>query len=149
MILDLIVKNIIPYIRRERGIKQNDMAKALGVTPSYLCKVERGVMDPSAEFVESCSKYLKTSSDILFPKKIDRKNIAKRTENCPNKLWSVRQKLGMKQTELARMLDCSPSYLSKVEKGHQSPPLDFCKKCAKILKVRESELFPANCCGKK
>jgi transcriptional regulator with XRE-family HTH domain len=53
----------------------------------------------------------------------------------------VRQEKGIKQYELARQLECSPSYLSKVEKGLQRPNDRFRKRCAKILRVKESELF--------
>ncbi|NMB64064.1 MAG: helix-turn-helix domain-containing protein, partial [Spirochaetes bacterium] len=34
---------MILYYRRKKNIKQVDMAKALHVSPSYLCKIERGV----------------------------------------------------------------------------------------------------------
>ena len=34
------MKNHIYMLRKKRGIKQYDMARALGVSPSYLSKIE-------------------------------------------------------------------------------------------------------------
>ncbi len=136
------MKNIIPYLRRQKGIKQADMSRALEVSPSYLCKVENGTMHPSKNFMLKCAEYLEVDIEVLFSKNISKEKIFNISKNLNNKLWSIRKKKGIKQVELARKLDCSPSYLSKIEKGHQSPSEEMRKKCAKILKIRENELFP-------
>jgi transcriptional regulator with XRE-family HTH domain len=136
------VKNIIPYIRRQKGIKQNILSSALGVSASYLCKIESGALVPSKKFMENCSKYLETPIDEIFPKKRVQDKVNECCCEFSNKLWSTRKRKGILQTELARKLECSPSYLSKIEKGKQKPTDVFRKKCAKILKVRENELFP-------
>jgi putative transcriptional regulator len=134
------VVTTIPFLRRQKKIKQNDMAKALDVSPAYLCKVEKGVMEPTDEFKKQCAAYLKTAVNELFPKKIDFVSVSKKRKAI-NRLWDYRQKKGVKQNDMAKMLKCSPSYLSKVEKGHSEPTSEFRKKCSKILNVRESELF--------
>jgi putative transcriptional regulator len=118
------------------------MAKALNVSPAYLCKVEKGVMEPTDLFKKQCAAFLRTTVGDLFPKKVDFVKVSKQ-KNVINKLWEYRQKKGVKQNDMAKMLKCSPSYLSKVEKGHSDPTPEFRKKCAKILNVREAELFPA------
>lgn len=145
---------LIPYIRRLRKIKQNDMAKALDVSPAYLCKVEKGIMDPTDRFKKQCASYLKTTVSELFPeKKIDSAKIEtlskreargkKKTAAIPeNNLWRYRTQKGVQQNDLAVELGCSPSYLSKVEKGHSEPTVEFRRRCAKALKVKESVLFP-------
>lgn len=136
------MKNIIPYIRRQKGIKQNILSNALGVSASYLCKIESGIIVPSKKFMENCSKFLETPIEVVFPKKKVQDKVNECCCEFPNKLWSTRKKKKILQTELARKLDCSPSYLSKIEKGKQKPSDVFKKKCAKILKVKENELFP-------
>lgn len=138
----VLVKNLIPYFRRKKNIKQYDMARALNVSPSYLCKVERGTQEPTEQFKKACARHLNIPIKQLFPEKIEEKNVEKINNSFKNKLWSVRKEKSIKQYELANMLDCSPSYLSKVEKGLQEPTGSFKKACAKILKIRESELFP-------
>ncbi len=133
---------MIPYFRREKKIKQIDLARELKVSPSYLCKIEKGTQEPTEKFMEEISDFLQVPKKELFPaKKRKREKIKTINNTCSNKLWSVRRERGIKQYELARMLDCSPSYLSKVEKGLQQPNVRFKKKCAKILKVKEVELF--------
>lgn len=135
--------NMILYYRRKKNIKQVDMAKALHVSPSYLCKIERGVQEPTEEFKKQCAKHLNVSIAKLFPENFpDKKEIINDFVPSKNKLWSIRISKGIKQYELAKMLHCSPSYLSKIEKGMQHPTDDFKKICAKVLKVKETEIFP-------
>jgi len=131
-------ENRISIIRREKKIKQRDLSAALGVSPSYLCKIEKLVQEPTDKFIKACSDYLGVSESELFsppPKKVEHKSQFK------NKLWEIRQAKGIKQYELARILECSPSYLSKVEKGLQCPNGKLRKLCAKALKIKEKELF--------
>lgn len=135
--------NIISHLRRQKGLKQNDMAEALRISPSYLCKVEKGVQKPAKNFKRACSDFFGIPEhEIFFQKKIDRKKIGNLHLNSQNKLWLTRQQKGVKQFELAKMLNCSPSYLSKIEKGLQVPTSEFRKKCAQVLKKREADLFP-------
>lgn len=135
--------NIIPYIRRKRNIKQSDMAKALDVSPSYLCKVEKGIQEPTEKFKDACCEYLKIIKSVLFPDVKKKKNEILREAEFKNNLWPLRMSKGIKQNELAKLLDCTPSYLSKVEKGFQKPNSRFQKKCARILKVKETVIFPS------
>lgn len=133
--------NILPYIRRKMKLKQNDLAKALGVSPSYLCKIENGTMEPNEKFMDSCAEYLKVPRTVLFPTKVQKEKISTMEMNQKNRLWTVRQQKGIRQYELAKLLKCSPSYLSKIEKGLQKPSMNFKNRCAKLLKVKMQELF--------
>jgi putative transcriptional regulator len=136
----MAVETTIPFVRRQKKIKQNDMARALNVSPAYLCKVEKGIMRPTDSFKKQCALYLKSTINDLFPKKVDYSRFSLK-KNPGNRLWEFRQKKGIKQNDLAKSLKCSPSYLSKVEKGHSEPTADFKKKCSKILNIREKEIF--------
>ena len=49
---------------------------------------------------------------------------------------------GLKQYELAEMLNCSPPYLSMVENGRVEATEEFKKKAANALKTTVEELFP-------
>ena len=136
------MENLIPVIRRRKKIKQIDLARSLDVSASYLCKVEKGIVEPTDAFRESCSSLLGESIEVVFPPQGDKKSINLNERTAINNIWSVRQKKNIKQIRLAELLECSPSYLSKIEKGLQQPNDKFKKKCAKILKIKESELFP-------
>jgi len=59
-----------------------------------------------------------------------------------NLLRIKRWQAGLKQYELAEMLDCSPPYLSMVENGRVEATADFKKKAANALKSTVEELFP-------
>ena len=135
-------ENMISHIRRERKIKQIDLAQALDVSPSYLCKIEKGLQEPTDKFIKSCADYLSMDEKELFPAVFDRAVEVAPEPSPANRLWTIRREKGIKQYQLAKMLECSPSYLSKVEKGVQKPNDRFRKRCAKILKVKETILFP-------
>jgi len=129
--------NSISKYRRIRKIKQNDMAKAMGVTPSYLCKIEKDSIDAPESFKKSCAEYLDVELNVLFSP--SKKVIV---ESDSNMIWNERTKKGITQRELASMLKCSPSYLSKIEKGEIDPPFEFKKECAKIFRKKADKLFP-------
>jgi len=137
----LLLNNIIHILRRKKNIKQVDLAKDLNVSPSYLCKVEKGLINPSEMFKKKCSDIFNVEIDVIFSDNSKSEEKIK-TVNLPNNLWSARQGKKLKQHKLAEMIGCSPSYLSKVEKGIQSPNEKFMKKCARVLRIKVSELFP-------
>ena len=118
------------------------MAKDLQISPSYLCKIEKGLQEPSKKLMCSCAEYLSIPENELFPERTPKSKIENINSTFQNMLWSTRNARGIKQKDLARSLGCSPSYLSKVEKGFYDPNLKFKNKCAKILKIKVVELFP-------
>lgn len=134
--------NKISYLRRSLGIKQYDLAKKLEVSPSFLCKVEKGLLEPTDFFKNKCSEFFNEKIESIFSQHDDKKVIILPENVSNNNLWIVRLKKNIKQNKLAELIGCSPSYLSKIEKGLQEPNTAFKKKCAKILKVKEIELFP-------
>jgi len=137
--------NKISFLRRTKGIKQYDLAKTLKVSPSFLCKIEKGLLEPTDIFKNKCSEYFNEKVELIFSLPEDKKGIIlPGTERINNNIWTVRLKKKLKQNKLAELLGCSPSYLSKVEKGIQEPNIVFKKKCAKVLKIKETELFPDN-----
>lgn len=140
------MKNLIPHYRRQRKVKQTEMARELNVSPSFLCKVEKGLAEPSMKFKAACSEFLDVPESVLFPQhalKIKNGEVSLPSGTEPgNLLWQIRIDRGIKQNELARLLSCSPSFLSKVEKGLQDPGDEFKKKCARIFKIKQTVLFP-------
>lgn len=135
--------NKLSFLRRSRGIKQYDLARTLEVSPSFLCKIEKGLQEPTDIFKNKCAVFFNEKADSIFSISEDRKSVIL-TESELNNLWNARLKKNLKQNKMAELLGCSPSYLSKIEKGLQEPNNIFKKKCAKILRIKESELFPEN-----
>lgn len=133
---------MLPLLRRKRMIKQRDLARMLDVSPSYLCKVEKGMIEPAETFRNSCADFFNDTVENIFLVKPALNMDKQGQTRFHNNLWAARIKKKIKQNQLAGELNCSPSYLSRIEKGLQLPSLKFRKQCAKILKISESELFP-------
>jgi len=134
--------NMLPVLRRKKMIKQRDLARLLDVSPSYLCKVEKGMIEPAETFRNSCALFFNETVDNIFLVKPVLHMDNHGENRFHNNVWAARIKKNLKQNRLAELLGCSPSYLSRVEKGLQQPSIKFRKQCARILKIRESELFP-------
>ncbi|HPS85966.1 MAG TPA: helix-turn-helix domain-containing protein [Spirochaetota bacterium] len=136
--------NKLSFLRRTKGIKQYDLARKLEVSPSFLCKIEKGLLEPTDLFKNKCADFFNEKVESIFSLPEDKKRIILAGDELTNNLWTVRLKKNLKQNKLAELIGCSPSYLSKIEKGFQEPNGAFKKKCAKILKIKETELFPEN-----
>ncbi|WP_411824904.1 helix-turn-helix domain-containing protein [Leptospira sp. 'Mane'] len=128
-------------LRKKRGVKQYDMARALGVSPSYLSKIETGAQEPTEKFKTSCAKYLKTSVDKLFNENLVEDIYPEFSNGLKNKLWAVRREMGIKQYDFAKKLKVSTPFLSKVELGLLEPPEDFKTLVSKVLKMEKDDLF--------
>lgn len=136
------MKNVIAFVRREKKISQVRLASMIGVSPSYLCKIEKSIIEPSNLFIDKCSIALGVDRSVLFPRKISVKKIVIHPRAQKNSIWLERKRQGLKQVDLAKKINFSPSYLSKVETGQQDPTDFFKKQCSRVLKKKESELFP-------
>lgn len=135
------MKNHIYLLRKKKRIKQYDMAAALGVSPSYLSKIETGSQEPTDKFKQACAKYLKTNVDDLFSDKDVEKVYPDFTKNLGNRLWAVRRVRGIRQYDMAKKLQVSTPFLSKVELGLIDPPDTFKQQCSKVFKMPVNELF--------
>jgi len=135
------MNNHIYMLRKKRGVKQYDMARALGVSPSYLSKIETGAQEPTEKFKTSCAKYLKTSVDKLFNENLVEDIYPEFSNGLKNKLWAVRREMGIKQYDFAKKLKVSTPFLSKVELGLLEPPEDFKTLVSKVLKMEKDDLF--------
>ncbi len=56
-------------------------------------------------------------------------------------LQSIRGKRGLTQDELAELVECSPEYISRTERGLSSPSFDMIAKLASALMVAPRDLF--------
>ena len=60
------MKNIIVQIRQERGIKQDELAKALGVSRQTISSLENGRYDPSILLAHKIAKLFGLSIEEVF-----------------------------------------------------------------------------------
>lgn len=60
----------------------------------------------------------------------------------PNRIRELREALGLSQQELARMANCDPTALNKVEKGTRGLDQKWMRRLAPHLNVTPAELLP-------
>lgn len=65
----------------------------------------------------------------------------KNSELFGRRLRDVREARGLKQVQLARVLDVDPKHLSRLERGKVNPSFEIIFKIARTLKVSPSVLF--------
>jgi transcriptional regulator with XRE-family HTH domain len=135
------MKNHIYMLRKKRGIKQYDMARALSVSPSYLSKIETDSQEPTERFKQNVAKYLKTTVEKLFNEERVEEIFPEFSTGLTNKLWAKRREMGIKQYDMAKKLKVSTPFLSKVELGLMEPNEEFKQLASKIFKLEQNELF--------
>lgn len=94
---------------------------------------------------ENCAKFGKV---ILIKKQTQQKQDTKKQpfkqtfdlvnvidEDYPRKIKEAREKLGLKQEELARKINEKESVIHKLETGHLQPTLLMAKKLEKVLNI--------------
>ncbi|MBE6957864.1 MAG: helix-turn-helix transcriptional regulator [Ruminococcaceae bacterium] len=60
------MKNRIEAIRKERGIRQEDFAKVLGVSRQTISSLETGRYNPSINLAHSIAKYFGMTIEEVF-----------------------------------------------------------------------------------
>lgn len=60
------MKNRIEAIRKERGIKQDEIAKAMGVSRQTISSLENGRYNPSITLAYKIAKYFNMTIEELF-----------------------------------------------------------------------------------
>lgn len=138
------MNNHIYMLRKKRPVKQYDMARALGVSPSYLSKIETGSQAPTEKFKIACAKYLKTTVEKLFNDSVVEEIYPEFSAGLTNRLWAKRREMGIKQYDMAKKLKVSTPFLSKVELGLLEPPESFKKQASKVFKMEQDKLFLAS-----
>ena len=67
--------NILKEVRKERKMNQKKMAKILGISVSWLSKIENNKKEPSVELSKKINSFLKKILSMKI--KIKKKNIQK------------------------------------------------------------------------
>lgn len=64
--MKVFVDNKIKTIREERGIRQNEMAEALGVSRQTMTAIEKMKYNPSLELTLKIARYFKLNVEDIF-----------------------------------------------------------------------------------
>ena len=60
------MKNIIKQLRKEAGLRQEDMANELGVSRQTIVAIEKDKYNPTLELAMKIAKFLKLHVDEVF-----------------------------------------------------------------------------------
>ncbi|WP_114296339.1 helix-turn-helix transcriptional regulator [Anaerobacterium chartisolvens] len=60
------MKNIIKQLRKERGLRQEDMAKELGVSRQTIIAIENNKYNPTLELAMKLGRLLNTPIEDIF-----------------------------------------------------------------------------------
>ena len=60
------MKNRVEEIRKEKGIRQEDFAKAMGVSPQTIGSLETGRYNPSINLAYKIAKYFHLTIEDVF-----------------------------------------------------------------------------------
>lgn len=60
------MKNLIKKLRKEAGLRQEDLANKVGVSRQTIIAIENDKYDPTLELAMKLARYLQTSVEKLF-----------------------------------------------------------------------------------
>lgn len=60
------MKNRLEELRRKIGVKQEELADALGVSRQTICSLEKGRYNPSIELAFKVAKYFEMTIEDIF-----------------------------------------------------------------------------------
>ncbi len=68
-----MAKNKLFYYRREKGLRQHELAERVGITELNVSRIETGRMIPDTELCGRISRALGVSPDDLFPQNFNQR----------------------------------------------------------------------------
>lgn len=74
----------ISLLRKEKGLSQRAVAKALGVSQAVLSHYENGLREPGLEFVAAAADYFKVSCDFLLGRTMSREDYTIKPDDLPD-----------------------------------------------------------------
>ncbi|MEK7601641.1 MAG: helix-turn-helix transcriptional regulator [Patescibacteria group bacterium] len=60
------IRKRVKEIRLKKGVSQGKLARALGIHPTYVSQIERGIRNPTIKNIEKLARALGVSPDKLL-----------------------------------------------------------------------------------
>jgi transcriptional regulator with XRE-family HTH domain len=92
-------------LRRRRGMRQDDLAKALGVTRFTVSYYESKAKNPTTEFVQKAADFFGVGTDDLLREAADRRPKPGPKSKIERQLEAIRRLPPKKQKTVSEMLD--------------------------------------------
>lgn len=133
-----IGENIV-IIRKKKKISQKSLAKAVGITPQSLLKIEKGHVNPKSETLEKIMQALDISANELYGNE-ETSDFHIQLPFARN-LKRLRSEEQLSLDELASKVGIPVTQLSGLEDGSQRPSPNLLDKIAEALSVSSDELM--------
>ena len=149
--MDFFGQNI-KYFRKQKGIKQRDLATALGISPTHIALIEKGERRPSVEVMIKICLWLNEEIECMFihqryrkmfktskkikpqPKRrggqglviagMEKADMDEIMENFAENVRKERKEREFNLSELGRYVKITTSRLRSIEKGEQRPTFE-------------------------
>lgn len=111
--------------REEKGLTLKEIAQITGISYSYLCEIEKGLVLPSIRSLRKIASGLNVPlKDLMSP-----------GTSLGAKLTKIREEQGLNQSQLAKKAGLSPGLIGQIEKGKIQPSLQTVEKLASALEI--------------
>jgi transcriptional regulator with XRE-family HTH domain len=135
--LNILVGQNIRYFRKLKGWNARTLARNIGSSETTVSYHEHGHVMPSTKYLLLYALVLNIEVHQLYMK--DQAKIAIRTTG--ERIRFYREKKGLSQRELSKIMGITPSFVCTHELGKYIPTPDRLKQYAGILGVEPCELF--------
>ncbi|WP_366924791.1 helix-turn-helix domain-containing protein [Metallumcola ferriviriculae] len=116
----------IRMLREEDKLTLGDLAKNVGISPSYLSEIERESVHPSVSTIKSISRALEVPITTIMHS---------HESTIGLKLRASREEQGMTQADLADKAGVSAGLIGQIENGRVQPSLKTLENVADVLGV--------------
>lgn len=132
----------IKRIRRAKGLTQKELGKKLGISQSEIAQRETGRRNPKIETVQKIANALQVPvSEIYEQDSLSKDNLS----DIGKRIAFYRKQCGYSQRELAEKLEIATGTLQQYELLKRNTKRTMIQRIAKILNIKESELYGFNC----
>lgn len=115
------IGNRIKQLREEKGLKQEELAKEMSVSPSAIGMYETNKREPNNELTVKLANYFNVSTDYLLGKCNNEKLEQSVALGFKDRLVLLRKELGLTQEEFAEKIGYTRTAVSAWEIGRNEP----------------------------
>lgn len=137
----------VKKLRKERNLKQIELAKGLGVSQSTITDIERGRRNVTMNMLKNIASFFDISVDEL----LETNNFLKESQNermimnqCADQLKAIRESNNLSISEFANEFHISEDLYSSYENGTKQIPLNILINFAKHYNVSIDKIFGLN-----
>lgn len=127
-----MIGNRLKQLREQKGLKQEVLAKKLGITQQMVSLYEKNINEPDIETIKKLSEIFNCSIDYLLGRDVYRTD---------NRIKQLRLQKGINQDVLAKLLGLEIAGISKLETGRVPLKDEYILKLADYFNVSTDYLL--------